>query len=380
MFCHHCGMQIPANTATCPHCGQDTSVSVGPAVPLLKRAMLFLEEKEWGKADDYCEQVLDLDPENAQAYIIKLMIRNQVTTEEDLANASASYADWNSYKNAVRFADDPTRERLTSYLQQTEDNIRLRQEQAQKAEEERRQQEEERQHAKIYAEASNYLQHSTTSTGLNRAIQLFRQIPNYKDSAQNITLCHRRLKEIEEKRAEQEAQETKQRRRSRLITVSIVCTVLISLIVLICILVSISSARRAEENARRAEEIRSLLPGYSFHGTNRDYDSRKSYDNDIFGSVSSIWEYEVTYTFQRSGGVVINTTTHYTKNPYRVVNGNIQWERTTHDSKTVYSYSVKVDGDEIILTLDGKEFTLTMSGNTPQYMYADGVTYQRTNS
>ena len=39
--------------------------------PLLRRAFLYLEDGEWGKADDYCEQVLDQEPENAMAYVIK---------------------------------------------------------------------------------------------------------------------------------------------------------------------------------------------------------------------------------------------------------------------------------------------------------------------
>ena len=41
--------------------------------PLLKRAFMFLEDGEWDKADNYCEQVLNQDPENAQAYLGKLM-------------------------------------------------------------------------------------------------------------------------------------------------------------------------------------------------------------------------------------------------------------------------------------------------------------------
>ena len=41
--------------------------------PLLKRAFMFLEDGNWQEADAYCEKVLDQDPENAQAYLGKLM-------------------------------------------------------------------------------------------------------------------------------------------------------------------------------------------------------------------------------------------------------------------------------------------------------------------
>lgn len=36
---------------------------------LLKRAFMFLEDREWESADDYCEKVLDLDAECAEAYL-----------------------------------------------------------------------------------------------------------------------------------------------------------------------------------------------------------------------------------------------------------------------------------------------------------------------
>ena len=42
--------------------------------PLLKRAFMFLEDGDWESADEYCERVLDQDPENAMAYLGKLMV------------------------------------------------------------------------------------------------------------------------------------------------------------------------------------------------------------------------------------------------------------------------------------------------------------------
>lgn len=45
----------------------------GNVSPLLRRVFLFLEDKNWQEADEYCEKVLDLDPENAMAYVGKLM-------------------------------------------------------------------------------------------------------------------------------------------------------------------------------------------------------------------------------------------------------------------------------------------------------------------
>lgn len=45
--------------------------------PLLKRIALFLEDEEFDKADDFCEQVLNTDPENADAYaLLKTLSKN----------------------------------------------------------------------------------------------------------------------------------------------------------------------------------------------------------------------------------------------------------------------------------------------------------------
>lgn len=43
---------------------------------LLKRAFMFLEDGEWQRADEYAEKVLDIDPENGEAYLAKAMTGN----------------------------------------------------------------------------------------------------------------------------------------------------------------------------------------------------------------------------------------------------------------------------------------------------------------
>lgn len=40
---------------------------------LIKRAYMFLEDGEWDSADEYCERVLDIDPENCEAYLGKAL-------------------------------------------------------------------------------------------------------------------------------------------------------------------------------------------------------------------------------------------------------------------------------------------------------------------
>ena len=49
---------------------------------LLKRVFLFLEDGKWDEANEYCERVLDINPECAEAYLGKLMADCEVKRKE----------------------------------------------------------------------------------------------------------------------------------------------------------------------------------------------------------------------------------------------------------------------------------------------------------
>lgn len=87
----------------------------GTAKSLLKRAFLFLEDKDWDNADRYCEKVLDQEPENAMAYVGKLMAELRVPRQEGLVEVEIPFEDHNNYRKAIRFADDELRAALQSY-------------------------------------------------------------------------------------------------------------------------------------------------------------------------------------------------------------------------------------------------------------------------
>ena len=92
--------------------------------PLLRRVELFLEEKNWKDAAAYCERVLDADPENAEAYLMKAMASVSVSRREDLAKCSSKLLTDPSWRNAQRFAQP----RLRDFLDATARQIRLREE------------------------------------------------------------------------------------------------------------------------------------------------------------------------------------------------------------------------------------------------------------
>lgn len=79
---------------------------------LLKRVKIFLNDKNWAAANAKCEAVLDLDPENANAYIYKLLTKVQLSTIDELSKHLTPLNTYTEYNNALRFADNQTSEKL----------------------------------------------------------------------------------------------------------------------------------------------------------------------------------------------------------------------------------------------------------------------------
>ena len=92
--------------------------AVAPNIaPLLKRAFMFLEDEEWNAADEYCERVLDIDPENARAYLGKLMAEQKVKIQADLKDCAQPFDGCNSYRKILRFGDEILKTELTGYIE-----------------------------------------------------------------------------------------------------------------------------------------------------------------------------------------------------------------------------------------------------------------------
>lgn len=55
----------------------------------LKRVKIFLEDEAWSSAIQYCEKILDKNPEYASAYVYKCLAKHQIRRLEDLMDTSA---------------------------------------------------------------------------------------------------------------------------------------------------------------------------------------------------------------------------------------------------------------------------------------------------
>lgn len=89
---------------------------------LIKRMFMFLEIGNWDNAKEYCERILDVEPENAYAYVGKLMVDLKVKEKSNLAEENRSFEDNYNYKKAICFADESLKEELLKYIQTIENN------------------------------------------------------------------------------------------------------------------------------------------------------------------------------------------------------------------------------------------------------------------
>ena len=158
--------------------------------PLLRRIELFLEDGEFDRADDFCEQVLNIDPENATAYLSKLLIEFRCTTKEELSSVNKSLDNSKNYAKILRFG---TTEEIRSIEginrmirnRLAEDEERRRQElekqrQAAAEDEERRRQEQEKQRQAAGEDDGIYYDVNCPSCGAELTYQKWQADANSK--------------------------------------------------------------------------------------------------------------------------------------------------------------------------------------------------------
>lgn len=102
---------------------QKAEVANPTVAPLIERVFLFLEDRDWKSASDYCEKVLDQDPKNADAYLGKLMIDMKVSTRSGLANLSEPFGENGNYIKLIRFADSALKTEIEEYLNKVQANF-----------------------------------------------------------------------------------------------------------------------------------------------------------------------------------------------------------------------------------------------------------------
>jgi|GEM_PF-637704 len=172
-------------TATAQNVITQTKATVDNSIaPLLKRAFLFLEDKQFNLADEYFEKVLDKEPENALAYLGKLMIDLKVTLRSKLGELSETFLGNNNYKKAYRFADPSLKSELDGYVEKIENRIK------------------EKKLDEDYLAAVKYFANSITINDYETAKKKFSDLGNWKDSVAKAKLCFEKAQELKAKAEE----------------------------------------------------------------------------------------------------------------------------------------------------------------------------------
>ena len=238
--------------------------------PLLKRAFIFLEDGNWKDADEYCERVLDLDPECAMAYLGKLMAELKINRQDDLAKSETPFNENDNYKKVIRYADNKLCEKLNQYIKDIDyaitkeaydtaveqlntavtsqqyldvslvflkfedflDSKDLYNRCIQKAE--ICQKDEKYDFAKGLMLSKNY----------KTAIDYFNEILGWKDAQEQIDICNQKIKEIEVKKKQEEeklriaaVKSAKKRKKYLSIFVPIVCVCVAFVIILNAVII-----------------------------------------------------------------------------------------------------------------------------------------------
>lgn len=215
-----------------------TETATVNTAPLLKRAFMFLEDGNWRDADAYCEKVLDQDPENAEAYLGKLMAELHVRKRAELQTYNRTFTYSLNYQKIVRFGNkemiaelDEANKRITDLrkkLQLTkeyneavasmDEASKSKDENAYKAAAEKFREISDFEDSKVkmetclekaeicrkeclYRNALDCMGKNTKS-GYEQAIRIFTELGDWENSRENIVVCQNGIDEINRKDAE----------------------------------------------------------------------------------------------------------------------------------------------------------------------------------
>ncbi len=183
--------------------------------PLLRRAFMFLEDGEFDSADEYCEKVLDVEPENAEAYLGKLMVDLRVKSREALSDCAEPFDNNANYNKILRFGNDELKDTLktcTKYIKERNENARLE---------------------GIYSKGTALMSSAKKEAEYKEAANIFNSVKNYKDSAEFAKKCLENARKIEIAEAEKEINKKKRNKKT--------CVCMIILIALIFVVTGIAS-------------------------------------------------------------------------------------------------------------------------------------------
>ena len=141
--------------------------------PLLKRVFIFLEDGDWKSADEYCEKVLDIDPECAEAYLGKLMAAMKAQRTENLL-CSVIIDDNNNFRKILKYGDEELVNKITHIAEQNKTENR-------------------------YVSAMCRMNEANSVSECEALCNEFKTLGNYKDSEELAQKCFEKWQQLKER-------------------------------------------------------------------------------------------------------------------------------------------------------------------------------------
>ena len=147
---------------------------------VLERGFLFAEDKNWEDANACFEKVLNVAPQNAEAYLGKLLVDLQVSTKDGLLTCGQLFDQNINYKKIIRFGDAE----IKAFIERAAD------EGGAGAREQ------------LYKDAVWKMENSIMPEPLRECQKVFESLGDYMDSKDKLEECKQRVKDAEEKKLE----------------------------------------------------------------------------------------------------------------------------------------------------------------------------------
>ncbi len=161
-----------------------SAVAVGASINIaavLERGFLYAEDKNWEEADECFEKVLNVAPQNAEAYLGKLLVDLQVGTKDGLLTCGQLFDQNANYKKIIRFGD----EEIKAFIR------RASEEGGADAREQ------------LYKDAVWKMENSIMPEPLRECQKVFESLGDYMDSKDKLEECKQKVKDAEEKKLEE---------------------------------------------------------------------------------------------------------------------------------------------------------------------------------
>ena len=233
---------------------------------LMKRGFLYLDDGDWENAKKYFNDSLDIDPENAKAYVGMLLSELHIKKENDLSTSRTSFTDNYYYNKALRFANEEYLQQLKQY------NIE-----------------------NSYFRASELFSASSSECALisdiEAAKELFKSLNGYKNSDELVDECDTIIEQLKQKRAAV--------KKSRIIKIAVFSAIIV-------VFLTIALVGKISANNKIAEEIYQNFLEKEFKGEEED-DNGFYYDyrSNSLNPYMTYWldTEKRTLTFNKDGSI-----------------------------------------------------------------------------